>query len=361
VTQGGGSATWQFLRAKAMASQTGDLIDILRDIFLTVNLDNRERFRQIVLEEKAGKESAMSLGGHSIVNARIRAHFNAADWASEQINGVSSLFFLRQLADKVENDWPGVLAALEKMRGILLNRANMFFNVTLDAENWTRFQPQVAGLIGALPTAPVQSVKWSTAMPMKSEGLTVPSQINYVGKGANIIDLGYKAHGSYRVILQFLNTTFMWDRIRVQGGAYGGRGLFDHLSGVFSFLSWRDPNLLGTLDNYDAAGEFLAKLDLSDDEITKSMIGAIGAMDAYLLPDAKGYTSMVHHLTGNTDTLRQQFRDEVLSTTLKDFHTFGEAIQPMKDKGLIAVIGSKDKIAEANAQRGNFLDVINVL
>src|SRR6185369_16513137 len=109
VTQTGGSATWQFLRAKAMASQTGDLIDILRDIFLTVNLDNRERFRQIVLEEKAGKESAMSLGGHSIVNARIRAHFNAADWASEQINGVSSLFFLRQLADKVENDWPGVL------------------------------------------------------------------------------------------------------------------------------------------------------------------------------------------------------------------------------------------------------------
>jgi Zn-dependent M16 (insulinase) family peptidase len=153
----------------------------------------------------------------------------------------------------------------------------------------------------------------------------------------------------------------MWDRIRVQGGAYGGRGFFDHFSGVFTFLSWRDPNLLGTLDNYDAAGEFLAKLDLSDDEITKSMIGAIGAMDAYLLPDAKGYTSMVHHLTGNTDTIRQKFRDEVLSTALKDFRTFGEAIQPVKDKGLIAVIGSKDKIAEANAQRGNFLDVINVL
>jgi Zn-dependent M16 (insulinase) family peptidase len=303
----------------------------------------------------------MSLGGHSIVNARIRAHFDTADWVSEQINGVSSLFFLRQLADKVENDWSGVLSALEKMRSILFNRANMLFNVTLDADNWSKFQPQVAGLIGALPTASVTPVTWATAMPMKSEGLTVPSQINYVGKGGNIVDLGYKVHGSYRVILQFLNTTYMWDRIRVQGGAYGGRGFFDHFSGVFTFLSWRDPNLLGTLDNYDAAGEFLAKLDLSDDEITKSMIGAIGAMDAHLLPDAKGYTSLAHYLTGNTDPIRQKFRDEVLSTTLKDFNNLGEALIALKDNGLVAVVGSKDRIADANAQRGSFLEVVSVL
>jgi presequence protease len=357
----GSSVTWQFLRGKAMASQTQDLIDILRDIFLTVNLDNRERFRQIVLEEKAGKESAMSLGGHSVVNARIRAHFNEADWASEQINGLSSLFFLRQLADKVENDWPGVLAALEGMRGLLLNRGNMLFNVTLDSGNWSHFQPQLAGLISALPNTPVKHVPWLSAMTSKSEALTVPSQINYVGKGVNLLNLGYKTHGSYRVILQFLNTTFMWDRIRVQGGAYGGRGFFDFLSGVFSFLSWRDPNLLTTIDNFDAAGDFLANLDLSDDEITKSMIGAIGAMDAYLLPDAKGYTSMVNELTGNTEERRQQMRDQVLATTLADFHAFGEALRKVKDNGLTVVIGAKERIADANAQRGDFLDVVNVL
>jgi Zn-dependent M16 (insulinase) family peptidase len=354
-------ATWQFLRAKAMASQTGDLIDILRDILLTVKLDNRERFRQMVLEEKAGKETFMSLGGHAVVDMRVRAHFNPANWAAEQINGVSNLFFLRQLSEKVEQDWPGVLANLEVMRGILLNRNNMLFNVTLDAENWARFQPQLVGLIGELPSAPVKQAAWSTDMAAKSEGLTVPSQINYVAKGANLYDLGYKLDGSYRVVMQYFNTTYMWDRIRVQGGAYGGRAALDPLSGIFSFLSWRDPNLTGTLDNYDAASEFLRSVELSDDDITKSMIGTIGQMDAHLLPDAKGYTSMVNYLTGYTDDLRQKMRDEVLSTTLQDFRAFGEAIKPVKDKGLVAVLGSKDKIAEANAQRGNFLYVVSVM
>ena len=356
-----GSATWLFLRGKAMATQTADLIAILRDILLTVNLDNRERFRQIVLEEKAGKESYLSLGGHAVVNSRIRAHFTEADWAAEQIDGVSNLFFLRELADKIESDWSSVLAALEAMRHALFNRANMLFNVTLDAENWKTFRPQVAGLIAALPNTAVNELKWARVIPAKSEGLTIPAQVNFVGKGTNLYDLGYKTHGSYRVILQFLNTTYMWDNIRVKGGAYGGRAFFDFLSGVFTFLSWRDPNLVGTLDNYDGVSDFLMNLDLSDDEITKSMIGTIGAMDAHLLPDAKGYTSMVNYLTGNTDDLRQKMRDEVLATTLEDFRAFGKAIQSVKDKGLVAVVGSKDNIAAANVQRPGLLEVVNVL
>jgi presequence protease len=355
------NVAWGFLRAKAMASQTGDLVDILRDILLTVKLDNRDRFRQMVLEAKAGKESQLSLGGHSVAATRIRAHFNPADWAAEQMSGLTNLFFLRQLADKVENDWPAVLANLEAMRSILVNRNNMLFNVTLDAANWSRFQPQIAGLIGALPAAPPQTVTWAARMEGESEGLTIPSQINFVAKGANLFDLGYHLHGSHRVVLNYLNLTYMWDRIRVQGGAYGGSANFDHLSGVFTFLSWRDPNLIGTLDNYDRAAEFLSTAELTEDEITRTMIGAIGQMDAHLLPDAKGYTSMMNVLTGYTDDLRQKMRDEVLSTTTKDFRAFGEAIKPLKDKGLVAVVGSKDKIADANAQRNGFLNVVNVL
>ena len=57
-------------------------------------------------------------------------------------------------------------------------------------------------------------------------------EVNFVGKGTNLYDLGYQQHGSYRVILQFLNTTYMWDNIRVKGGAYGGRAFFDFLSAI---------------------------------------------------------------------------------------------------------------------------------
>ena len=315
----------------------------------------------MVLEEKAGKEAFVPQAGHAAGNMRVRAHFTEADWATEQINGVSYLFFLRKLAERIENDWAGVLNDLESMRRVLLNRKGMVFNVTLDADNWASFRPQIAGLIDALPTVSATSAAWVWQTESKSEGLTIPAQVNYVTKGANLYDLGYELDGSSRVVLQYMNTTFMWDRIRVQGGAYGGLASFDPFSGNFTYMSYRDPNLLATLDNYAQAGDFLRNLDLSEDELTRSMIGAIGNMDAHLLPDAKGYTSMLHHLTEYTDEERQKIRDQVLSTTVEDFKVFGEALNRVNDNGLVVVVGSKDNITAANAERGNFLEVVNVL
>lgn len=54
-------------------------------------------------------------------------------------------------------------------------------------------------------------------------------------------------------------------------------------------MSYRDPNLLKTLDVYDATANFLRELELDDDTLTKAIIGAIGDVDSYQLPDAKGY------------------------------------------------------------------------
>jgi Zn-dependent M16 (insulinase) family peptidase len=62
------------------------------------------------------------------------------------------------------------------------------------------------------------------------------------------------------------------------------------VAGVFSYLSYRDPNLLKTLEVYDETAKFLRELDMDDDALTKAIIGAMGDVDAYQLPDAKGYS-----------------------------------------------------------------------
>ncbi|MCB9078613.1 MAG: insulinase family protein [Anaerolineaceae bacterium] len=353
---------WLFLRGKATMGQTDDLLDLLRDMLLTVNLDNRERFRQMVLEEKAGEEAGLIPGGHGVVDTRLRAKFNEADWADEQMHGLNYLFFLRQLAQDVDNDWPKVLAKLKDVRRTLLNRDSMLVDVTLDADNWGQFQSKLHNFLSTLPFRPASLAFWTPHSTPAFEGLTIPAKVNYVGKGANLYDLGYHLHGSHLVITNFLRTTWLWERVRVQGGAYGGFCRFDSHSGVFNYLSYRDPNLLKTLDNYDAASQFLRQLDLSQDELTKSIIGAIGQIDAYQLPDAKGYTSMLRYLLGITDDIRQQRRDEVLSTTTANFKQFADILSQLNDHGRVVVLGSQEGIAAANQQRGgDWLTVQKVL
>jgi Zn-dependent M16 (insulinase) family peptidase len=355
------STAWLFVRAKAMRHQLDDLLAILRDILLTVKLDDRERFRQMVLEKKASLESSLVPSGSSFVNTRLSARFSEAGWLDEQMGGVSYLFFLRQLEKDVEANWPQVLAALEQIRGALLARERMICNVTVDEANYKYFEPKLLAFLETLPSRPAALARWAPEYRAEFEGLTIPAQVNYVGKAANLYKLGYQFHGSALVISNYLRTTWLWERVRVQGGAYGGFCSFGRRSGVFTFTSYRDPNLAATLENYDGASRFLRETDLSDDELTKSIIGAIGDLDAYQLPDAKGYTSMARYLAGETEEERQQLRDEVLSTSVKDFRRFAEALEQVKQHGQVVVLGSPQAIAAANAERQDWLKVTKVL
>src|SRR5256885_15051410 len=100
----------------------------------------------------------------------------------------------------------------------------MISNAPTDEKTWPGFGPQLAGMLDGLPLAAARPERWQTAQRPPYEGLTIPAAVNYVGKGANLIELGYKPGGAAEVVVQHLRTTWLWDKIRVQGGAYGGGG-----------------------------------------------------------------------------------------------------------------------------------------
>ncbi len=338
------------LRGKATTARAPEMLDILADVLLTARLDNRERFRQIVLEAKAGAEASLAPAGHQVTNTRLRAHFHPAYRVEEMVNGVENLLFLRRLAERVESDWPGVLADLEAARWALVSQAGLLVNVTLDEANYGAFAPRLDEFIGHLPSAtPLRSAADLRGVPdfPRHEGLAFPAQVNYVGKGANLYELGYELDGSIAVINNLLRTGYLLQKIRIQGGAYGAFATFSPLSGVYTYLSYRDPNLSNTLAVYDATADFLRGLELSDDELTRAIIGAIGAIDAYQLPDAKGYTSLTRYLTGETDERLQKFRDEALGTTVADFHALGEALARVNEAGDVVVLGNREALEAA--------------
>ena len=355
------SEAWLVMRAKAMASQAAKLVDIVQDILLKVNFDDQERFRQMVLEEKASMESGLVNAGHRVVSLRLKASFNEAGWISEKMGGVSYLLFLRQLVNQIETDWAGVLRCLDGIRTRLVNRSGMIANVTLDAPNWAGASASLDAFFAALPAAPFQAEPWQTQQPALSEGLTIPSQVNFVGKGGSLFEAGYQLDGSILAVLQVLNTSWMWEKVRVQGGAYGGFAGFDIHSGYFSYLSYRDPNLLSTLQSYDQTPDFLRQNEIDPSELLKSIIGAIGDLDAYQLPDAKGYTGLTRHLLGLSDEWRQNFRTQLLDTRPSDFKALVDGLQAVADKGRVVVLGAAEPIQAANAERPGWLAVQKIL
>lgn len=354
-------AAWMFLRGKAVTDKTADLLDILREVLLGVKLDNRDRFKQMVLESKARKEQALVPSGHQVVSKRLSCHFSEADWASEQIGGLDYLFFLRELEGLIDQDWPGVLASLEEVRGTLVRRGGMVLNFTVDGKGWSSVEPAMAKFVNSMPSGALREEKWTRVQPPFFEGLTIPAQVNYVGKGATLYPLGYEFHGSALVITKLLRNSWLWDRIRVQGGAYGAFCSIDRYSGALIFVSYRDPNLLKTLDVYDGAGKFLRTTPLDSETVSKAVIGTIGEIDQHRLPDSEGHMSMLRWLTNQTEEERQQIRDEVLGTAEKHFRDFADVLDKVRDTGIVKVLGSRDTILEASKDRQGWLEIQKVL
>jgi Zn-dependent M16 (insulinase) family peptidase len=154
------------------------------------------------------------------------------------------------------------------------------------------------------------------------------------------------------VITNYVRATWLWERVRVQGGAYGGSCRFDPLSGIFSYLSYRDPNLAETVQIYDRTADFLRTHPPDCAEVDRAIIGVIGSLDRYLLPDAKGYTALRYHLCGITETSRQRIREEVLRAGVVDFARFADILDDVARRGTVVAVGSPQAIERANTARG---------
>lgn len=288
---------------------------------------------------------------------RLRSKFSLADWVNEHVSGLSYLLFLRFLAEKVQTDWPGVKQDLEHIKERLFNRRNMVFNVTADAGTWKGARPFLDAFIRNLPSLRFHPAKWLVDCQTGDEGVKIPAQVNYVAQAVDLYERGYSFHPSSLVVVRYLRMSWLWDKIRVQGGAYGAFSLLDRVSGVLSFLSYRDPNITQTLKVYDQTADFLTKSNLAREEVEKAIIGTIGDMDDYCLPDAKGFTSMLWYLTGETDERRQQRREAILSTTAEDFQAFGQWLRELSTHGRVVVMGDESALDQA-AQSGLKLDHI---
>ncbi|MFS7956834.1 putative metalloenzyme, LuxS/M16 peptidase, peptidase M16C associated [Helianthus anomalus] len=347
------------VRCKAMSASTEDLFNLITCVLKEAEFTNQKRFKRFVSQSKARLENQLRDGGHLLVAARLNAKLNHAGWIAEQMSGISYLEFLKDMEKKIEEQWSEISVSLEEIRGALLSKKGCLVNLISDGKNLKNAEKFVRNFLDFLPTTtPLTTSSASNALlSSENEAFTIPTQVNYVGKAANIYETGYQLKGSAYVISKYISNTWLWDNIRVNGGAFGGFCDFNTRSGVLSFLSYRDPNLLKTLNVYDGTSDFLCQLEINDDALKKAIIGTIGDLDSYQLPDAKGYTSLLRYVSGVSEEERQARHEEVLSTRPSDFKEFADVVDAIKDKGVVVAVASEHDVDAANKECSNLFQV----
>ncbi|SFM72122.1 insulinase family protein [Thermodesulforhabdus norvegica] len=341
------------LRGKALSEKVPELLRIFRDMISKVDLNNRDRIFQIILRHKALRYQRIIPEGHRMAMRRVRGHFTLPDRVKEELSGLSQYFFVKNLADNFDKKWPEIKENLSALRDYLFKTSRMVVSVTADGDLLTAtrasLERELLPEIGDGKNIPESgSLSWNFKDLPPKEAFTLPVQVHYVASGAPLGAGAVKPDdGTLLVVLNYLRTGWLWEKIRVQGGAYGAHCFFDRASGILVMTSYRDPHLEKTVDIMRNCHESISPEKLGDEDITPAVIGTFGKVDPPLFPDARAYVSLVRYLTGETEEMRRNLRKAIIQTDREDFYRAAELLRQWSQNLHLCVLGPADSIESA--------------
>ena len=154
---------------------------------------------------------------------------------------------------------------------------------------------------------------------------------------------GYEYTGALRILKLILSYDYLWLNLRVKGGEYGCMSGFGR-SGEGYFVSYRDPNVAQTNQVYEDMVKYLEDFDADERDMTKYVIGTISSMDTPLNPSDKGARGLSAYLSGVTDQMLQEERDQVLDARAEDIRALSGLVKAILDTGSICAIGNEERI-----------------
>ena len=229
---------------------------------------------------------------------------------------------------------------------MLFRADNLMLSYTSAKEGLDGMESMIQGLKEALYRDEVKTEPCILHCEKKNEGFKTSSKVQYVARAGNFIDRGEEYTGALQILKVILSYDYLWQNIRVKGGAYGCMSNFNRI-GEGYLVSYRDPNLEKTNEVYEGVTEYLKNFEVTDRDMTKYIIGTISNLDQPMTPVIKGDRSMNLYMNHVTPEMIQKERMQVLHATKEDIRNLSGIVEAVLAANQLCVIGGEEKIEAA--------------
>ncbi len=334
---------------KCFSDKFKTAVDLLCHILGTSDLTNEKRIRELISQEFTRSQYSLLSSGNATASFRTLSYFDKAMQRFDKAQGLGFYRFIEECEMNFENNKAQIIDGLKQALMFVLSSAKVIFSITAedkDIKNSFEQMNQVASLIKNTKREDINIPKFKYDIG-KNEGFKSSSQIQFVCRGGNFKKAGFDYNGTFVVLRNILNFEYLWNNVRVLGGAYGCGCSFT-LHGNTTFSSYRDPNLKNTLDIYEGIPDYIEKFDVDERDMTKYIIGAISEIDNPLTPFAKGERSLRAYINRRSIEEIKKTRKQILEAQPSDIRALSGAIKSVMDQNYICVIGNEQKIEEAS-------------
>lgn len=334
------------MRAKALYHQLPIAFCMMEEILLRSKLDDEKRLKEIVAQTKSRLQMRIQSSGHISAAMRAMAYHSPTARMKDMTAGIEYYELICDLAAHFDEKKEMLIKTLKHLAEEIFSPSRLIVSYTAAKEGLSQACDLVKALEEKLTEYGKEKHQVEIACEKKNEGFKTASKVQYVATAGNFIDAGYEYTGALQILKVILSYEYLWQNIRVKGGAYGCMSSFNRLGDSY-LVSFRDPHLKNTLEVYEGVAEYLRRFDIDERDMTKYIIGTISNIDQPMTPAIKGSRSMNLYLNHVTAEMIQKERQQILEATQEDIRKLADIVEAVVSQKNICVIGGEEKIADA--------------
>lgn len=344
------------IKAKVMYDKIGFAFKMIKEMLLTSKFEDEKRLYEIIAQLKSRLQMSLTSSGHTTAVMRAMSYFSDTAYLSEQTSGITFYKLVEHIEKNFDQCKDEVIQKLKETASCIFKADNLMVSYTAQPEGLDCLEPEIERLKTSLGTSGKETVKYQFDLKQLNEGYKTSSKVQYVSRAGNFKKEGLEYTGALRILKTILSYDYLWNNVRVKGGAYGCMSGFGR-TGDGYFASYRDPNLENTNEIFEHTTDYIEKFSADERDMTKYIIGTISEMDTPLNPYAKGNRSLTAYLTNLTYQDIQKERDQVLTAKEEDIRALKSHVEAVLKPNNICVIGGEEKIEE---QKQLFKEVKNL-
>lgn len=333
------------IKAKALYHKLPIAFAMMREILTESKLGDEKRLKEILSMTKSRLQMRFQSSGHVTAASRALSYTSPLSKFKDLTGGIGYYEVVKRLEEEFETEKKELTDKLIKLSKDLFRADNMMLSFTGTKEGLEGLENQICEIKKALFTEPIESTSCVIHCEKRNEGFKTSSKVQYVARAGNFIDAGYEYTGAFQILRVIMGYEYLWQNVRVKGGAYGCMSNFSRL-GEGYFMSYRDPNLEKTNAVYEGVPEYLRKFTVTERDMTKYIIGTMSGLDRPMTPAAKGDRSMNLYMNHVSEEMIREERNQILDAQEEDIRALADVVEAVLTCNQFCVIGSEEKIEE---------------
>ena len=345
-----GARPYLLVSAGALSEKIDALASLPREVWSSTLLADADadRVRDVLTQIRIGLEQGFINNGHSAALGRAMSYSSPSAVVREQLSGVDFYLFLRDLLEHFDERLDDLRAKLAELAERIFVADGCMASFTGSDEDFDAYWDAAGDLgLGAGDGAG----RHALAVPApcdRHEAFVIPSDICFAARACDPRRLGIDVTGAWAVAANALSYDYLWNEIRVKGGAYGC-GFRAAGERQTAFYTYRDPAIDPSIERVERAGAWLGRFEPDEAAFEGFIVSCVSGMDAPVKPYALTKRRNTTYLAGLDPHAREERRAQMLAATPGELRSLGTDVTRIAAESPTCVFGGRDVIAKSNA------------